>query len=179
MLTLTAALGVLLLQAPAAPPANAGDPWKRTASELQKGIQDAHPATYMILATKLFEAGRKDDAVFWLYAGQLRYRFLLAAHPEADPSGDKALFASLHEVVGRPINEYAWGDLPALRATLNRVLDWDKAERNGFTSVTTYAQQWNTTRAGLQTLIAYTTDHAEEIRQQRKARAREPQMSAR
>jgi hypothetical protein len=39
----------------------------------------------------LFEDGKKDDAVFIFYLGQLRCTHLLAARP--DPTGDPAIFA--------------------------------------------------------------------------------------
>ena len=42
--------------------------------DLQKGIEKQHPYCFYVLAMKLFKAGRKEDAVFWFYAGQLRYR---------------------------------------------------------------------------------------------------------
>ena len=79
------------------------DPTKKTPEQLKKGIENQHPATYYILAQKLFESGKKDEAVFWFYAGQLRYRFHLLANPNLEPSGDPALFASLSEVIGRPV----------------------------------------------------------------------------
>lgn len=84
-----------------------------------------HPAGLYVLAGKLFAEGRKDEAVFWFYAGQLRYRVHLACHPDLDPSGEPALFGALSETVGRPLNEYAFGDVPALAKTLDRVLAWD------------------------------------------------------
>jgi hypothetical protein len=31
-----------------------------------------------------------------------------------DPTGDPAVFAALSEEIGRPINEYAFGDIPQL-----------------------------------------------------------------
>ena len=163
--TVLAAASLLLAQAPA----NQDDLSRKTPEQLKKGIENAHPATYYVLAGKLLESGQKDDAVFWYYAGQLRYRFHLAANPKLDPSGDPALFSSFTSVIGQPVNEYAFGDLPSLHATLQRVLAWDKANKNGFTSTQKNAQAWNDTRAGLEKLIAYIDGHADEIKQQRKA----------
>jgi len=165
--TMVAAVSMLVAQTRSTP--SQDDLSRMTPEQLKSGIQSAHPATYYILATKLLESGQKDDAVFWFYEGQLRYRFHLAANPNLEPSGDPALFASFQEVVGRPVNEYAWGDLPALHATLERVLVWDKQNKNGFTSTQQHAQAWNDTRAGLQKLIAYIDSHGEEIKSQRKA----------
>src|SRR5215212_9300237 len=48
--------------------------------QLMAGIERKHPAVFYMLAKKLFEAGEKDEAVFWFYAGQLRYRAYLQAN---------------------------------------------------------------------------------------------------
>jgi hypothetical protein len=145
------------------------DVMKQTPDQIVQGIEGRHPAIYLVLAQKLFEAGRKDEATFWYYAGKLRYRFYLKATPGLDPSGDPALFGSLSEVIGRPINEYAFGDLDALRATLERVLAWDDQSPNGFTAKDRHQAAWNETRAGLRGLIEHIRDNAESIRRQRAA----------
>ncbi len=142
---------------------------KKSPEQLMTGIENAHPATYYALALKLFAGEKKDDAVFWFYAGQLRYRFHLASHPELDPSGDPAVFASLAETVGRPINEYAFGDLRTLDATLGKVRGWDEKTPNGFTSKTRYAAAWKTTRDGMESLVKYMRENGEQIRAQRRA----------
>jgi hypothetical protein len=120
-----------------------------TADELQAGIEKRHPAAYYVLAGKLFSGGRQDEAVFWFYAGQLRYRFHLSANPGLPPSGDPALFASLSQVIGQPLNEYAFGDLEQLTATIDKVLAWDERTDNGFTSKATHAAALTDVRGGL------------------------------
>jgi hypothetical protein len=161
----------LLLSAGGA--AGAPDPladlMKQTPEQIVQGIEGRHPAIYFVLAQKLFEAGRKDEATFWYYAGQLRYRFYLKATPGLDASGDPALFGSLSEVIGRPINEYAFGDLDAFRVTLDRVLTWDDQSPNSFTAKDQHRAAWSETRAGLRGLIEHVRDNAESIRRQRAA----------
>jgi hypothetical protein len=139
-----------------------------TPDQIKNGIEKRHPAAYYILAGKLFEAGARDEAVFWFYAGQLRYRFHLGANPKLDPSGDPALFGSLAEVVGRPLNQYAFGDLTQLNATLDKVLAWDEQTDNGFTSKTAHATLWQDIRGGLVKLREYIEANAETIRADRK-----------
>ena len=145
------------------------DPQTVALDELIRIIPDQHPAFYYVLAQRLFAAGRRDEAVFWLYAGQLRYRIRLTCHPDLAPDTEPALFGSLHESVGRPINEYAFGDLPALAATLERARAWDEQTRNGFEPkapcATAIAQQ----RAGLGQLLAQIRDNGDDIRRQRTA----------
>jgi hypothetical protein len=153
--------------APAATPAD--DPMKKTPEQLMRGIENEHPSTCYILASKLFETGKKDDAVFWFYVGQLRFRFHVSANPNLDPSGEPALLASLNEVIGRPINEYAFGDLKALADTFARVLAWDQKTPNGFTSTKDHAAEWKKVRDGLGGMRTYVMENGDTIRAQRKA----------
>ena len=143
------------------------DVWSKTPQELLKGIENAHPSTYYVVASRLFASGRKDEAVFWFYAGQLRYRFHLKANPNLPPDGDPALFASVSESVGRPLNEYAFGRLETLRQTLERVLAWDEKTGNGFTSKTQHAADWKGVRSGLGQLLRTIEEQKEQIRRQR------------
>lgn len=92
---------------------------------LAAGIEHDHALAALELSKHLWEAGRKDDAVFFFYLGQLRYRAYLSANPNGDPSGGRALFDALMATMGPPINQYAFGDIPALVATINQVIAWD------------------------------------------------------
>ena len=138
-----------------------------TPAQLKSNIASNHPSAYYILASKLFAAGQRDEAVVWFYAGQLRYRFHLTAHPGLPADGDPALFASLSEMVGRPINEYAAGNVEGWSEAMQRALDWDERHENGFTSKSVYAQQWRQQRAGLIKLRNRVRGQADEIRNQR------------
>jgi hypothetical protein len=140
-----------------------------TPEQLKAGIVKQHPAAYYILAEKLFEAGEKDEAVFWYYAGQLRGRFHLVSNPDLAPSGDPTLLGSLNSVVGPMINAYAFGDLPAMHAVIDKVLAWDKETPNEFTSKEKFEAGWNDTRSGMLELQKYLDDNAEDIRKQRAA----------
>ena len=57
--------------------ASAQDPVTLSIEQLKNGIENRHPSSLYILAEKLFAGGKKDEAVFWFYAGQLRYRVYL------------------------------------------------------------------------------------------------------
>ena len=133
------------------------------------GIEDRQPYAYIELAATRLKQGRSDEAVFWFYLGQLRWRFELLARSDPDPSAGPALFNSMMSVLGTPVNEYAYGDIPKLVATLDAVLAWDAAHPNGFTSKTTYAQAYARQRAGLQGLRDETWRTRDEIRAKRTA----------
>lgn len=140
-LTLAASL------ATSSPNANAQD---ETAAQLKQGIEARHPADYYKLAAKLFhDDATKQEAVFWFYVGQLRYRYYLAATPNLKPDADPALFASLSEVVGRPINEFAGGKPDLWISEINHALEWDAAHDNGFTPKSKSPENYRQIRAGL------------------------------
>ena len=95
------------------------------------------------------------------------------ARPNLPPSGDRALFASLSEVVGRPVNEYAFGDLPALARTVDAVLAWDLKNPDSYTPPAQFAAAHASVRSGLASMKAQLLAGADQIRAQRK-RAGEP-----
>ncbi len=130
--------------------AHAGKPDQQTPAQLKQGIEARHPADYYKLAAQLFaDAATKQEAVFWFYVGQLRYRYYLAANPNLPRDGDPAVFSSLSEVIGRPINEYAGGKPDLWIAEINHALEWDAAHDNTFTAKTKAPQQYREIRAGL------------------------------
>ncbi|NHT77707.1 hypothetical protein G8E10_18545 [Rhizobiaceae bacterium CRRU44] len=85
----------------------------------------ALPSDIMLRAAPLMQAGRRDEATFWFYAGQLRWRSRLNASPAQDQTGEPALFSSLFETLGPPVNGWAFGDIPKLQRTIDAVLLWD------------------------------------------------------
>lgn len=127
-----------------------------------------HPAEYYKRASSLFGAGRKDDAVFIFYLGQLRYRAHLSARRDLTPDGDPALFGSLSEVVGRPLNEYAFGDLPALVQIIDAVLAYDAANPDRFTSPAQFPNVYVGVRDGLAKMKTQVLKDADQIRETRR-----------
>jgi len=82
----------------------------------------APPVLYFV-SSVLFEQGKKDDAMFWFYAGQLRGR--IDANICADKSAQAAV-GELNQRFGTPINQYSFADIPKLTNTVNRVLAWEE-----------------------------------------------------
>ncbi len=101
---------------------------------LAAGIEHEHALAALELSKHLWEAGRKDDAVFFFYLGQLRYRAYLLTNRNGDPSGGRALFDALMATMGPPINQYAFGDIQALAATIDRVIAWDDGHPDDYAS---------------------------------------------
>lgn len=134
-----------------------------------RGLSGQHPAAYYKRAIIVFQTGAKDDAVFLFYLGQLRYRTHLAARgANLKPDADPALFASLSDVVGRPINEWAFGDIPQLSRTIDAVLAFDAANPDTFTPAAAYAKAHTSIRAGLAAMKTQLLASADDIRAQRR-----------
>jgi hypothetical protein len=114
----------------------------QTIQELEVGIQNKAPSTYFALATELFRSGQKDDAAFWYYVGQLRYRFLVLAKAKtSELSEEQAHFWLLSESVGQSIYEKAGQRSAALLRALDRALAWDLEQPNGYTSKSAFGAE--------------------------------------
>jgi len=148
-------------------PVHGQDTSDMSADELIAEAETMHPAGFYQLASQLFAAGDYDEAIRWFYIGQLRYRFDLVARDAGPADTDQQLFSALSESVGRPINEYAFGDIKKLVRLMGEALAWDEAHPNGYTSKTKYAVALATVRAGLVQLRATTIEQRDYIREQR------------
>jgi hypothetical protein len=151
-------------------PASADDLATLSIEQLKNDIEKQHPAGLYILAQKLFASGQKDEAVFWYYAGQLRYRvYLTVNQSKLDPAGDPAVFSALTEEIGRPVNEYAFGDIPRLAKTIDAVIAWDQSHANALTPREKYRTEYDQITTGLTQLRDNMIKNADSIRQQRTA----------
>lgn len=140
------------------------DPATTSLDTLTAQIAAQHPSAYYILATRLFEAGERDEAVFWFYVGQLRYRIHLACDPENLEDGEAAAFGALQSNVGETINGYAGADPEAWADAMQRALDWDAATANGFEAKDRCPATVADQRAGLSELRDRVRSSADEIR---------------
>ncbi len=118
--------------------------------QVEARLPKSHGAVYYGYAARLFREGRKEEAVFWFYVGQLRFRFDVAAHPDADPSGGPALLASLNSSIGADINEWAAKDTDLWQRQINRALQWDATHPNSVTSKAAYKKEYKQVRHGLE-----------------------------
>lgn len=81
------------------------------------------PPLFYLLSSVLLQEGRSDEAMFWFYAGQLRCR--IDANICADVSARNAV-PTLNQMYGKPINQYAFQDIPKLKQTVEKVLAWEE-----------------------------------------------------
>jgi len=99
---------------------------KKGAEQITKVLaapENYSPPVLFLVSSILFEDGRRDEAMFWFYAGQLRGR--IDANICADRSAAAAVDA-LNDKFGTPINKYAFGDLQKLQRTVTRVVEWEE-----------------------------------------------------
>ena len=97
---------------------------------LTQDVEHLHPVAMLFLAKRLSDAGRGDDAVFWFYEGQLRWKAHLALDKD---QMEEAMFERLFSDIGPDINKHAFRDLPMLQKTVDAVLDWDASHPDAFT----------------------------------------------
>jgi hypothetical protein len=131
-------------------------------AEIERQLPNANPLNYFLYAGRLFKDGENDKAVFWYHAGELRFKFLLLAHP-SPPDAGQALFESMQATVGQPISLYAGADTKKWVDQINAVLLWDASTPNGFTSKEQYRRQWNDSRSWLVKVRDQILAHADEI----------------
>jgi hypothetical protein len=93
------------------------------AASIQATPENYAPPVYYAFSEALFQAGRKDEAAFWFYAGQLRARF--DANRCADASARQAVGA-LNRRFGSPINKYMFQDISKLEQMIPTVIEWDR-----------------------------------------------------
>jgi hypothetical protein len=87
------------------------------------------PMTMMVLAIRLYDAGLRDDAVFWFYVAKERYIVLSEVLNVKTPQlalADDAVrnFATL---AGPVINGYAFCDLTRQKAAHAKAIEWVEA----------------------------------------------------
>lgn len=130
---------------------------KEPLDDLTKDVEHLHPVAMMFLARRLFDAGRQDEAVFWFYEGQLRWRAHLSVNKDRL---EIAMFERLHADIGPDINQYAFRDPDKLLATIGKVLDWDASHAD---DLTPNGPDKDAVRKGLADLKSYIVAHRSEI----------------
>jgi hypothetical protein len=125
------------------------------------------PPEYYKRADELFKAGKKDEAVFVLYLGQLHFRTYLLTHRDPDKDKGAAVFAAMSEQIGKPITQYAFGDIPTLARTIDAVLAYDAAHPDSVSSPPESADAHEEVRKGLAMMKVKMLSEADRIHAQR------------
>ncbi len=136
--------------------------------QLKNQATTVHPAGLYILANKLYKSENKDDAVFWLTVGHLRFKFHLATKANTKSIDGPSLFSTLQNFIGNPINDYA-GVNPDLWVTAaKKAKQWDLNNDNTFTSKKKYQKEYVAIHQEMDDMIKFIIDNKDKIRADRK-----------
>lgn len=161
-------MSILLAAAMLSPAQAQQDLAKLSNAQIEAKATEVHPAALYVLASRLLAEGKGQEAANWMYAGQLRYRFLIEAAGSA-AGNENVLFSALTEQVGRPVNEYIAGNVDEWLAAMDWALEWDAANANGVTSKTEHADALAKVRDGLAQFRAEVEADRENIPRKREA----------
>lgn len=95
----------------------------KVAAEVLKAPDKYAPPALYVLAHVLFADGKKDDAAFWFYAGQLRSRSDGALCTDRSAQSGTSV---LNYQFGSEINQYTFQRLDQLKALVPKVVEWDR-----------------------------------------------------
>ena len=102
-------------------------PKSKSRIEVVKKITDSPenyaPPVFYLLSSVFLQEDKKDEAMFWFYAAQLRGRVdanICAEKPARN------IVDVLNEKFGPEINQYAFKDIPKLTNTVEKVLTWEE-----------------------------------------------------
>ncbi|VAX01137.1 hypothetical protein MNBD_GAMMA22-2559 [hydrothermal vent metagenome] len=155
---------VFLLQVIYTVHASQVDYGKLSIEQLKEQAATIHPAGLYILAKKLYKNNNKDDAVFWLTVGHLRFKFHLATEPNSKSLDGPSLFSTLQNFIGGPINDYAGINPSQWAKTAKKAKQWDLDNKNTFTSKKNHQKEYAATHVEMDKMISYIIDNKEKIR---------------
>jgi hypothetical protein len=101
-----------------------GDALAKVIGNITNQPENFAPPVLYVLSSVLVEQNKKDEAVFWFHAGQLRG--LIDANICADKTAPLAI-QSLNRRFGQPISTYCLTNIPVLTNTIARLLVWEEA----------------------------------------------------
>ena len=128
-----------------------------------------HPLVLFEAAIAAFDADARAESTFLFYLGQKRWRRYIAARPDLPPDQDRALLGSLLDVFGRPLNEWAFGDIDWLVGVLQAVAAYDAAHPDPMTPRAVHPEAHAASQADFAGFIDHVVQNADEIRAGRRA----------
>ena len=102
---------------------------QETIDAIIKNPNSYNPPVIYALSNELFNLGKKDDAAFWFYVGQLRARY--DANLSLDKSSGQAV-AVLNNEYGSRINKYAFKDIKKLENTVNKSVNFVRSNEENY-----------------------------------------------
>jgi hypothetical protein len=82
------------------------------------------PNTLMVLASRLYDVGQRDEAVFWFYVARYRFLTLVSVLDDGRLAEANTATRAFVELVGPAINGYAFCNLEKQDEAERRALAW-------------------------------------------------------
>lgn len=102
---------------------------QQTVNDILKSPNSFNPPVIYALSRKLFNWGKKDEAVYWFYVAQLRARY--DANLCMDNSASQGV-SVLNNEYGPDINKYALQDFGKLENTVNKVVEFVRKNNENY-----------------------------------------------
>ncbi|KAA0968142.1 hypothetical protein FPY71_17585 [Aureimonas fodinaquatilis] len=115
-------------------------------SEIETSATGLNPGALYVLAGRLLAEGNGQAAAGWMYAGRLRYLFLLQAG-NGRPETEYASFLAIDNQIGRQVEAFIAKDPRARIEAIDWALQWDEASENLVTSKTDHSDLLGKIRA--------------------------------
>ncbi|MFO0942419.1 MAG: hypothetical protein U0930_16905 [Pirellulales bacterium] len=150
---------------------------------LKKQRDNLRLEVMFVMAIRLYDLGHKDEGVYWYYTAQYRGRLFANILDKnkigslgSEPFELRQAYGAFMQLAGQYLNGYAFGDLPKLEKTLDKVLDEGKQLpkfHELYPNVTFIEQEkWveanQTISKGLTEMKQYIKENSDSIREQRK-----------
>jgi hypothetical protein len=150
-------------------------------ADLKKEKDKLRVEVMYVAAIRLYDLGYKDEAVYWFYSAQYRARVFSSILDGVGFIGSEAFelkqaYNAFYQLAGEYINGYAFGELPKLEKTLEKVAEEGKSlpkfstiyPKVNFAPEESWAEKNKEVSKGLSGLIEHIKTNADSIKEQRK-----------
>ena len=131
--------------------------------EIEEHLVEQEPSVYYLYAARIFDEKSREKGIFWYYVGEIRFRFMLTAEPDPDPSAGPALLGALQYAVGERIKRYAGAHPDILLEQIAAAIEWDRTHPNKHTSKEKYSKEHKEVIDGLKSLKEYIIKNKKEL----------------
>ena len=132
-------------------------------------LEKTHPVSFFKEAAQYYKNGNVNESALLFYVGQLRYRYYILAHPEAKPDGDKAVLASLQNVLGQEINYKLGENVDNYIKIIEAIIDYSNQNDYHFYSKKESPENYEKVISGLIKLKDYVITNKEQFIAKRNA----------
>ncbi len=97
--------------------------------QIQQNPQNYTPAVLFVLSSRLYESGRRGEAMYWYYAAQLRTRYDVN---RCRDESVRATLTALNNAYGAQIEAYAQQNIPTFRQMVAAAIHFENNTPHGY-----------------------------------------------